>query len=703
MSESIPYSDSQQPDIWIFPLSSGNDGTDGRIDGDAMTGAHYHQHHGENDNDDDREPFVNRGASGGGTSRGPASSTSRAADPVLVGTSTAAGLGKESSSPHSLASEENSILSSSTATTTTTNNNKRIAMQQQQQQQQPISPPSSQRASIASNSGLLTDFCCRVVSQSRRLRTRHFAAGCVAVVLIGMLQQQQSRHHHHNAILFHHNHPQNVKTQKSSAESSGTPPPPPFDVNGPPVPLGDHDTIQTLREKEKTDDELHHKDRQSNRIGTSTPAKPNYPVIKEEDGGLPGSSSRLPGGAAGDGILPAAPATLHAAEALLCRKSVVNFVINATDVKDECEGLKKAFDKTCSNSNSNSNNNNNDIDAEGNNNRHHRRQERQQKQPPRRTLAEKTRRNDKAQLFVYKHWVWIQRVYRAMNGYAESLWQLSSEATAYSFSSGLGFFFSEDAVADAYMDGYTSKLVERDWDELAFHRLLRQWSLQRQNEEQLLYSYYDDESVDDVGDARRWLASGARRSIAVTQGGVSGDASAVVQSPPNETLKSPKQQQQTVPISLDLPTSKEHVSDKMVSETLLLTQGDKMIEKAHNESVMKKMKQQEAAQDAHASSQAVADTNAAVAALLNDPTSVEARTCCASILSVYHENCSTDDNEQFSDSKLLLMLFVMAVCGIVKSLIRHYKVLWLPEAAGCILVGGKKNTCFEGFLVALSR
>jgi hypothetical protein len=412
-------------------------------------------------------------------------------------------------------------------------------------------------------------------------------------------------------------------------------------------------------------------------------------VIKEDDGALPGSSTRLyaasSGGAAGDGILPAAPATLHAAEALLCRKSVVNFVINATDVKDECEGLKKAFDKTCSNSN------NNDIGDEGNNNnRHHRRQERQQKQPPRRTLAEKTRRNDKAQLFVYRHWVWIQRVYRAINGYAESLWQFSSEATTYSFSSGLGFFFSEDAVADAYMDGYTSKLVERDWDELAFHRLLRQWSLQRQNEEQLLYSYYDDESVDDGSDARRWLASGTRRSNAVTQGGVPGDASAVVQSPPNETLKSPKQQQQTVPISLDLPTSKEHVSDKMVSETLLLTQGDKMIEKAHNESVMKKMKQQEAAQDAHASSQAVADTNAAVAALLNDPTSVEARTCCASILSVYHENCSTDDNEQFSDSKLLLMLFVMAVCGIVKSLIRHYRVLWLPEAAGCILVGGKK-------------
>lgn len=671
MADSLPNSDRHQPDIWIFPLSSSNDGGGSSIDGgDAMPGANYAE---DDDNDDDRVPFMHRGTSGG-TGRGAALSISAQADPALVGASTA-GLGEESSSPHSLASDENSILSN-----TTTCNNKRTAMQQQ-----PISPPSSQRlhtSGIASNSGLLTDFCYRAVGQSRRLRTRHVAAGCLALIVIGMLQQQQSRHHNHDAILFHRSH-QNVKTQKSSSvESSGTPPP--FDVDGPPVPLTGHDTIQTLLEKEKNDAELHHKDRQSNRIGTSNPAKPNYPVIKEDDALVPGSSSRLYASSAtatGDGILPAVPATLHAAEALLCRKSVVNFVINATDVKDECEGLKKAFDKTCSNSNA-------DLD-DTDNNRHQRRQERQQ---PRRTLAEKTRRKDRAQLFLYRHWVWIQRVYRAVGGYAESLWKFS-EATSHSCQSGRVFFFSEDAVADAYRDGYTSKLVERDWDGLAFHRLLRQWSLQRQNEQELLYSSYDDEAENNMG--VRWLASGARRANAVTEG-------EVVQSPLNETLKSPKQQQQTFPISLDLPTSNEHVSDKMVSETLLLTQGDKVIEKAHNESVMKKMKQQEAAQDAHTSSKAVADTNAAVAALLNDPTSVEARTCCASILSVYHENCSTDDNEQFSDSKLLLMLFVMAVCGIVKSLIRHYKVLWLPEAAGCILVGGKNKLLLVGSRVLSS-
>jgi Sodium/hydrogen exchanger family len=686
MSQSLPNSDRHKPDIWIVPLSSSDDG--GNDGGAMLTGAHYGE--GGDDNDDDREPVVHRGISGS-TSRGAsASSASAQTRNVLLGASTVA-FGEESSSPHSVASEENSILSTSATAT----NNKRIAMQLQQ----PLSPPSSQRgptAAPSSNSGLLTEFCCRVVGQSRRLRTRPVAAGCLALVLIGMLQQQQSRHHHHNNVLFHHNH-QNVKTQQTSgAESSGTQRA--FDVDGPPVPLSGHDTIQTLLEKEKNDAELHHKDRQSNRIGTSNPAKPDYPVIKEDDALLPGSSTRLytssssaTSAVGGDGILlPAAPGTLHAAEALLCRKSVVNFVINATDVKDECEGLKKAFDKTCSNSNA-------DLEDSGGSNRHHHR--RQERQPqPRRTLAEKTRRKDRAQLFVYRHWVWMQRAYRAVSSYAESLWRFFFEAGTNSCKSGLGFFFSEDAVADAYRDGYTSKLVERDWDELAFHRLLRQWSLQRQNEEQLLYSSYDDyESEDNAG--VRWLASGTRRAnAAAAQGGAAAETSATVQSPPNETLRSPKQQQQTFPMSLDLPTSNEHVSDKMVSETLLLTQGDKVIEKAHNESVMKKMKQQEAAQDAHTSSKAVADTNAAVAALLNDPSSIEARTCCASILSVYHENCSTDDNEQFSDSKLLLMLFVMAVCGIVKSLIRHYKVLWLPEAAGCILVGGKNIHALIAFV-----
>jgi hypothetical protein len=82
--------------------------------------------------------------------------------------------------------------------------------------------------------------------------------------------------------------------------------------------------------------------------------------------------------------------------------------------------------------------------------------------------------------------------------------------------------------------------------------------------------------------------------------------------------------------------------------------------------------------------------------MLNDPTSVEARTCCASILNVYHENCDSPEEEVVSDRKLFLVVFVIALCGMVKSVIRYYSIRWLPEAAGCILVGGE-NMHVSGF------
>jgi len=34
-----------------------------------------------------------------------------------------------------------------------------------------------------------------------------------------------------------------------------------------------------------------------------------------------------------------------------------------------------------------------------------------------------------------------------------------------------------------------------------------------------------------------------------------------------------------------------------------------------------------------------------------------------------------------------VIVFVITLCGLVKSVIRHFKIRWLPEAAGCILVG----------------
>jgi hypothetical protein len=56
---------------------------------------------------------------------------------------------------------------------------------------------------------------------------------------------------------------------------------------------------------------------------------------------------------------------------------------------------------------------------------------------------------------------------------------------------------------------------------------------------------------------------------------------------------------------------------------------------------------------------------------------------------VFHENCDAPSEETLSDWKLIMIVIIIAVCGMIKSLIRHYQIRWLPEAAGCIIVGGK--------------
>ena len=45
------------------------------------------------------------------------------------------------------------------------------------------------------------------------------------------------------------------------------------------------------------------------------------------------------------------------------------------------------------------------------------------------------------------------------------------------------------------------------------------------------------------------------------------------------------------------------------------------------------------------------------------------------------------DDEEYADRRLFVIVLVIALCGLIKSLIRHFKIRWLPEAGGCILVG----------------
>ena len=84
------------------------------------------------------------------------------------------------------------------------------------------------------------------------------------------------------------------------------------------------------------------------------PPSREYELTAEDDATVSESSSLLPmviGDTLpenADAIDDYAYSPIPASDALECRSSVISFVINATDVKDECDGLRRAFDKACS-------------------------------------------------------------------------------------------------------------------------------------------------------------------------------------------------------------------------------------------------------------------------------------------------------------------------------------------------------------------
>ena len=305
-------------------------------------------------------------------------------------------------------------------------------------------------------------------------------------------------------------------------------------------------------------------------------------------------------------------APLHASEALRCRESVVNFVINATDGKDECVGLQKAFDQTCG------------IGAAA---------VEMAKKDRRLSSSSSNRRKKKrwAQHFLspslfYQKWrVWLYRMSRWT--FLRVAWLGNFVATGETDDRD-PFFFAEDEIIQAWSQA--EYLVENDLDQFAYADIVKGWQLEHQR----------------LVMARR------------------------LQETENNTLSGNK-----TPYRLDLPTAKKHASEHVVDETLSIHQGESMHNAVNNSTKDKTATSKESTKSAK--------TQQPVA--IYDP--VELRQCCASILNVYHENCSTDDEETISDSRLFFVVCVMAACGTVKSLIRYYKVLWLPEAAGCILVG----------------
>ena len=359
-----------------------------------------------------------------------------------------------------------------------------------------------------------------------------------------------------------------------------------YDSNGPPVPLPEGQTLLSRRKNSHNNDHGHNNNHKPVVVVVNH-KKHSLPVVEYHDSKLPGLTAL--------GV----PA-MHASEALACRESVINYVINATDAKDECDGLTKAFEKACSH------NNNNHDESE------------KSPTPPKRsrTLREKVRHK-------YRVWGWLEMSRRRL---VLRLSRLSEAGTGLTF-------FAEDAVAgDAFEDACF--VVQNDLDDnTAYRNLGKQVTRQ----------------------ARRRLASETTATS-------------------NKTIVVPKPM---LPVLPKLPKANTggHVSmdtfDIMNTEPVLNDTTTELAPEAPKDKRQAKRRKKEVEQVAH-----------------YDPNSPEARMCCVSILNVYQENCSIDPEEDSSDTRLFSVVLVMGVCGVVKTLIRHFRILWLPEAAGCILVGG---------------
>ena len=271
-----------------------------------------------------------------------------------------------------------------------------------------------------------------------------------------------------------------------------------------------------------------------------------------------------------------------AAEKLQCPTSVTNFVINATDAKDECDGLRKAFDQTCGGE----------------------KEEQKSKKRRRRLLSD---------VDQYDSW-------------SDSFKSVISRITAQ--------FHRKLTTEEGTQGGQMASAVEDD------------------------------------------------------------DKSDTTEKSDEKTVK----KTETKPLSPSLPTGSDHMSDKMAEDALglntELTEIAKAIEDLGNSTEVndkgkksKKGKQKYNKDEESAPKKDITSTAVAVSAIMNNPEVIETQSCCRSILQVFHEECDNPDDEEYADRRLFVIVCVIALCGMIKSLIRHFKIRWLPEAGGCILVG----------------
>ena len=298
------------------------------------------------------------------------------------------------------------------------------------------------------------------------------------------------------------------------------------------------------------------------------------------------------------------PSTVE--DSLKCRPSVVAFVINATDKKDECSGLRKAFDQTCSNAPD----------------RSHRQLRLANKQDDDDDKVFMPEKQDDDQLRN------TGTVISKRTPLMEKIENIPLDLDA------------KSPNLDGFEENIEAEISNRRQSSPAF-------------------------------------AKDKNKDVEITE--------------TSENAK-PLANKKTSPA---LPTSSHHIAENTLNDAVILQKEDTPEEivnaviAATNNSTDKAESNDmtEAKKDASTSTKAVSTATAVVSAVMNTPEVVEARVCCASIIDVFHEYCDNPEDQEISDRRLFVIVFVIAICGMVKSLIRHFKIRWLPEAAGCILVG----------------
>lgn len=363
----------------------------------------------------------------------------------------------------------------------------------------------------------------------------------------------------------------------------------------------------------------------------------SLPLVQFKDSQMPG--------------FPVLGAPIEAADALTCRKSVIGYVVDATDVKDECEGLTKAFEKTCNGAaappprkSSKKPKRASKYRRGKNNNKQTRKHNH-----PRKLLRDKIWQSYRWRAWLYEHYIWLKR----LKDY------FLFPASRYSFN-------AEDAVAgEAYTDACYA--VDGGFD-ATVHRGLRKHFmavLQKQRrkleeEEEVLVRNDEKEFTNDTLAPIVVKKPTGTLLLNTPNGMVSDMTLDIINKVPDHNttaIATEEDEEEDVEVANEVAAEQQKIEVRDPEDPTIIEAKPKSIEEPYV------------------------------------PGSPELKKCCMSILNVYQKNCSVEPEEDVSDSRLFFVICVMALCLMVKSIIRHFKILWLPEAAGCILVGGTSLLC----------